>query len=135
MHLPFRHRLLPAALLRWVAPALAAPCTGRLPARGTAFSELLRYASDGSSLRIGSARRPDRWSQIRLADFYAPAPDAPDGRKAERALETLMRDRLSCCRAGRRGYDRALARCMREAGAFDERMRAAGAVEGERGQR
>jgi hypothetical protein len=48
----------------WTAPALADPCEGPLPAKGTTFTGVVRYVGDGDGLCIGPAGQPNRWSEI-----------------------------------------------------------------------
>lgn len=135
MHWRVRHLLPPVLLVGCATPALADPCEGKLPAPGTQFSGVVRYVGDGDSLCVGPAGQPGRWIEIRLADFYAPELNAPGGRDAKRILETLTRGRNLVCRAGRRSYDRVVARCTLGGVALGERMRAAGVREGGRGRR
>ena len=135
MYLRQRTLLLPALLAGWATPALADPCEGKLPARGTQFSGVVRYVGDGDSLCVGPARQPDRWIEIRLADFYARELNEPGGREARRALEKLTRGRTLLCRAGKRSYDRVVAHCTLGGVALGDRLRAAGVAEGGRGRR
>ncbi len=135
MHLHLRILLLPVLLAGWATPALADPCEGKLPAPGTRFSGVVRYVGDGDSLCVGPARQPERWIEIRLADFSAPELNEPGGRDARRALEELTRGRTLLCRAGKRSYDRVIAHCTLGGVALGDRLRAAGVAEGGRGRR
>ncbi|KAK0361061.1 hypothetical protein LTR94_024833 [Friedmanniomyces endolithicus] len=83
--------LLPCCL--WAAPAYADPCEGALPARNTSFEGVVRYIGDGDGLCVGPAGRPDRWIEVRLADFYAPELHDRGGLEAKRRLERLLRSR------------------------------------------
>lgn len=59
-------------LVGWSAPAQADPCEGKLPAKGAAFSGVVRYVGDGDSLCVGPAGQPNRWIEVQLGDIYAP---------------------------------------------------------------
>lgn len=99
------------ALGGWASPALADPCEGALPAKGTGFSGIVRYVGDGDGLCVGPASRPDLWIEIRLADFYAPELHEPGGQEARRRLESMVKGKRLLCRAGRHSYDRIVAAC------------------------
>lgn len=114
----------------WSVPALADPCEGALPARGTAFAGVVRYVGDGDGLCVGPAGRPDRWIEIRLADFYAPELHEAGGRDAKRRLERLVMGKPLVCRAGRRSYDRVVAACTLGGRRLGTILREAGGVEG-----
>ena len=119
----------------WSAPALADPCEGALPAKGTTFPGVVRYVGDGDGLCVGPAGRPDRWIEVRLADFYAPELHDAGGRDAKRRLERLVLGRPLVCRAGRRSYDRVVAACTLGGRPLGVLLRAAGGVEGGRAWR
>lgn len=118
----------------WASPALADPCERALPAKGTAFSGVVRYVGDGDGLCIGPANRPDRWIEIRLADFYAPELNEPGGVAAKRRLERIAMGKVLTCRAGRRSYDRVVAACTLGGRPLGSVLRAAGGAEGGRGR-
>ena len=118
----------------WASPALADPCEGALPAKGTAFSGVVRYVGDGDSLCVGPAGRSDRWIEIRLAAFYAPELNEPGGINAKRRLKRVAMGKVLTCRAGPRSYDRVVAACMLGGRPLDSVLRAAGGVEGGRGR-
>lgn len=118
----------------WASPALADPCQGALPAKGTTFSGVVRYVGDGDGLCVGPAGRPDRWIEIRLADFYAPELNEPGGTNAKRRLERIAMGKMLVCRAGRRSYDRVVAACTLGGRPLGSVLRAAGGVEGGRGR-
>ena len=119
----------------WFAPALADPCEEVLPAKGTAFAGVVRYVGDGDGLCIGPAGRPDRWIEVRLADFYAPELHDAGGREAKRRLERLVLGKPLVCRAGRRSYDRVVAACTLGGRALGTLLREAGGIEGGRAWR
>ena len=118
----------------WASPALADPCEGALPAKGTAFSGIVRYVGDGDGLCVGPAGRPDRWIEIRLADFYAPELNEAGGIAAKRRLERIAIGKVLTCRASRRSYDRVVATCTLGGRPLGSVLRAAGGVEGGRGR-
>ena len=118
----------------WASPALADPCEGALPAKGTTFTGVVRYVGDGDSLCIGPAGRPDRWIEIRLADFYAPELREPGGQNAKSRLARLVMKRTLVCRAGRRSYDRVVASCTLGGQPLGALLRRAGGTEGGRGR-
>lgn len=130
------HLVIGAALaVLSAAPAQADPCTGRLPSSGSSFSGPVRYVGDGDGLCVGPAGRPDRWIEVRLADFYAPELHEPGGADAKRRLERLVFGRTLVCRAGRRSYDRVIARCTLRGRPLGDLILAAGGREGGRGWR
>lgn len=134
-----KRRVLPTALAAclagaWASPALADPCKGALPAKGTSFSGIVRYVGDGDGLCIGSAGRPDRWIEIRLADFYAPELHERGGQNAKRRLQRTVTGKWLVCRAGRRSYDRVVAACTLSGRPLGTLLRSAGGVEGGRGK-
>jgi endonuclease YncB( thermonuclease family) len=131
-----RFPLILAALIAnaWGSPALADPCEGALPSTGMTFSGVVRYVGDADGLCVGTAGRPDRWIEIRLADFYAPELNEPGGIAAKRRLERIAMGKMLACRAGRRSYDRVVATCTPGGRPLGSLLRAAGGVEGGRGQ-
>lgn len=118
----------------WASPALADPCEGALPAKGTTFSGVVRYVGDGDGLCVGPADRPDRWIEIRLAEFYAPELNQPGGIAAKRRLERIAMGKVLICRAGRRSYDRVVAACTLGGRPLGSVLRAVGGGEGGRGR-
>lgn len=117
------------------SPALADPCVGALPESGTAFSGIVRYVGDGDGLCLGPANRPDRWIEVRLADFNAPELSEPGGAAAKQRLISLTMGKLLVCRAGRRSYDRVVAACTLQGRPLGALLRQAGGTEGGRGSR
>ncbi|MCW2387150.1 endonuclease YncB(thermonuclease family) [Sphingobium sp. B11D3B] len=115
-------------------PALADPCEGALPRKGTTFFGIVRYVGDGDGLCVGPAGRPDRWIEVRLADFYAPELREPGGADAKRRLERLVMGKMLVCRAGRRSYDRVVAACTMDGRPVGDILRRAGGTEGGRGR-
>lgn len=118
----------------WASPALADPCEGALPSKGTAFSGVVRYIGDGDGLCVGPAGRPTRWIEIRLSDFYAPELHERGGIEAKRRLEQIVKGKTLACRAGRRSYDRVVATCTLGGRPLGDLLRAAGGAEGGRGK-
>lgn len=106
-----------------------------MPAKGTAFAGVVRYVGDGDGLCIGPAGRPDRWIEVRLADFYAPELHEAGGREAKRWLERLVMGKPLVCRAGRRSYDRVVAACTLRGRPLGTLLREAGGIEGGRAWR
>jgi len=117
----------------WAAPAYADPCEGALPARNSSFEGVVRYVGDGDGLCVGPAGQPDRWIEVRLADFYAPELHEPGGLAAKHRLEQLVLGQPIRCRAGRRSYDRVVASCTLSGRPLGALLRARGGVEGGRG--
>ena len=116
------------------SPALADPCEGALPRNGTIFSGVVRYVGDGDGLCVGPAGRPERWIEVRLADFYAPELNEPGGTDAKHRLERAVMGKSLVCRAGRRSYDRVVAACALAGRPVGDTLRRAGGVEGGRGR-
>ncbi|WP_293462986.1 hypothetical protein [Phenylobacterium sp.] len=86
---------------------------------------------DGDSLCVADARG---LIEVRLADFYAPELNKPGGRQAKAALERIAMGRQVTCKAGRRSYDRVVARCTLGGISLGDRMRRAGVEEGGNGR-
>jgi endonuclease YncB( thermonuclease family) len=118
----------------WASTAWADPCQGPLPAKGTMFTGVVRYVGDGDSLCTGPAGRPDRWIEIRLADFYAPELHDLGGAEAKRRLQRVAMGTPLVCRAGRRSYDRVVATCTVKGRPLGALLRRGGGVEGGRGK-
>jgi endonuclease YncB( thermonuclease family) len=129
-------------LLLSAAAAHADPCTavpdkGPTPAtlkRGATFSGEVTYVGDGDSLCVALGPRRNQWVEVRLADFYAPELGSKDGPAAKAALIKIAKGKRATCRAGKRSYDRIVARCTIEGRAIEEMLRRAGVAEGGRGQ-
>lgn len=115
--------------------ALADPCTATLPTAGTNFSGQVRYVGDGDSLCVGTSSDPNSWIEVRVADFYAAELHSPGGKEAKAALEQIAMGRSVQCIAGKRSYDRVVARCSIAGFALGDLMRRAGIPEGGRGRR
>jgi len=124
-------------------PALADPCEApvRGYAPGATVAGLVRYVGDGDGLCVGPGPDPRTWTEIRLADFYAPELNAPGGREAKAALERIVSGRRLVCtaRRGDRGrqtysYDRLIAVCTINGRPLGEMMRRASVPEGGNGR-
>lgn len=121
--------------------ALADPCeapvTGYRP--GATVAGTVRYVGDGDGLCIGIGPDPRTWTEIRLADFYAPELNEPGGRKSKADLERLVMGRRLVCTATRGAggrtysYDRLIASCSLEGSKLGDLLRAFGGSEGGRG--
>lgn len=96
------------------------------------FSGVVRYIGDGDSLCIGPKGKPDRWVEVRLADFNAPELNGRGGQQAKARLRQLVMDKRLVCTAGRRSYDRVVATCTRDSRAIGEELRRRGGTEGGR---
>ncbi|WP_278069873.1 thermonuclease family protein [Brevundimonas sanguinis] len=135
---------LTAAAVLFATPVLADPCK-RIPDRGPmppelapgrAFAGPVVYVGDGDSLCVETipGRGGDGWVEVRLADFYAPELSEPGGRASRDALTDIaMRRRVNCI-AGRRSYDRVVARCALNGTSLGRLMRRRGLREGGRGR-
>ncbi|ODT87039.1 thermonuclease family protein [Phenylobacterium sp. SCN 70-31] len=121
-------------------PALADPCKaipdrGPMPtylAAGSTFTGPVSYIGDGDSLCVSVGPSPDEWVEVRVADFYAPELHEPGGPEAKAALERIVMGRTLHCTAGRRSYDRVVARCTLDGVSVGDLMRQAGVQEGGR---
>lgn len=129
-------RALAAISFVMLTPAMAHadPCVAPLPSPGASFSGPVRYVGDGDSLCVGPSANPAGWIEVRLADFYAPELHAAGGAQAKATLEALTRGRSLACRAGRRSYDRVVARCTLDGTSIGDLMRRRGVAEGGRGR-
>jgi micrococcal nuclease len=131
-----------AVLLLSAAAAHADPCTaipdkGPMPAalkRGATFSGKVTYVGDGDSLCVALGPRKDQWVEVRVADFYAPEISSKEGPAAKAALARVAQGKQATCKAGKRSWDRVVARCTIEGRSVAELMRRAGVDEGGRGQ-
>lgn len=124
--------LLGASVL--ASAALADPCVAPLPRKGASFSGVVRYVGDGDGLCVGPGADPRTWVEVRLEDFYAPELNEPGGRAAKAALERLAKGRRAVCTAGRRSFDRVVARCTIDGVSIGQQLRRAGVREGGRGR-
>lgn len=115
--------------------AKADPCTAELPRTGTTFAGQVRYVGDGDSICVGPTSDPNSWVEVRIADFYAPELNSVGGREAKNTLERIALGKLAQCVAGRRSYDRIVARCNIRGNSVGSLMRQAGISEGGRGRR
>lgn len=125
---------LPSAAL--ADPCKAIPDRGPLPSylsRGSIFSGPVVYVGDGDSLCVEVGKGPGSWVEVRVADFYAPELSTPEGKVAKRTLERLVMGRRAVCRAGKRSYDRVVARCEVGGRSIGDMMRGAGITSGGRG--
>lgn len=124
------------AALAFVLPsaAFADPCIAPLPSPGASFSGQVRYVGDGDSLCVGQSSDPNTWIEVRVADFYAPELHTSDGPKAKAALERVALGRVAQCVAGRRSYDRVVARCTVSGSSVGDLMRREGIQEGGQGR-
>lgn len=123
------------------APALADPCEapvgGYRP--GATVAGIIRYVGDGDGLCIGPGSDPLTWTEIRLANFFAPELSAPGGRQAKAVLDKFV-GRQAVCTAERgangstRSYDRLIASCSIEGRSLSGLLREAGVAEGGRGR-
>jgi micrococcal nuclease len=114
--------------------ARADPCTAPLPSSGSQFGGTVRYVGDGDSLCVGQSNDPNSWIEVRVADFYAPELHSAQGPAAKIALERIAMGRAAQCTAGRRSYDRVVARCTIGGSSIGELMRRQGVPEGGRGR-
>lgn len=124
--LPFPAFVFAAAI---ATSAHADPCEAPLPREGITFAGPVTYVGDGDSLCITT---PAGQVEIRLADFNAPELQEPGGRDARETLRRLVMGRRAICRAGRRSYDRVVARCEVGGISIGDLMRRAGVEEGGR---
>ena len=127
--------LLMTAGLGSTGATFADPCTAPLPAAGKAFNGTVRYVGDGDGLCVGRSTDPATWIEVRIADFYAPELHEPGGEEAKRSLAKLALGREARCVAGRRSYDRTIARCSIQGRDIGDELRRIGGSEGGRGWR
>ncbi len=75
-----------------VGHAWADPCEAKVSGYrpGTTVAGTIRYVGDGDGVCIGPGPDPATWTEIRLADFFAPELHEPGGREAKAALARFM---------------------------------------------
>lgn len=130
------------AALAAATPAFADPCKaipdqGPTPAYlapGSKFEGTVSYVGDGDSLCVAVGPSPNEWVELRAADFYAPELHAAGGPEAKAALEQIAIGRRVICVAGRRSYDRVVAKCRINGVSIGDQMRRAGITEGGAGR-
>jgi endonuclease YncB( thermonuclease family) len=123
-------------------PCRAIPDRGPLPTylhSGALFSGPVVYVGDGDSLcvDVGKGQHSSTgaaWVEVRLADFYAIELGKLGGPEARAMLIKVAKGRRVTCVAGRRSYDRIVARCALRGVSLGELMRGAGMGEGGRGR-
>jgi len=131
-----------AMTLLFAVPALADPCEavpkkGPTPPHlrpGARFSGPVAHVIDGDGLCVATGPGRRDWVEVRIADFYAPELSEPGGPEAKAVLRRIAEGREVACVAGRRLYDRVVARCRLDGRDLGERMWAAGVREGGRGK-
>jgi endonuclease YncB( thermonuclease family) len=134
-----RHLKYAAALLLVAGPVIADPCeapvSGYKP--GATVAGTVRYVGDGDSICIGPGADPRTWTEIRLADLYAPELNAPGGREAKATMERMAKGKRAVCTArlnnrgdSTRSHDRLVASCTVNGRSLAELMRSAGVREG-----
>lgn len=107
--------------------ASADPCEAPLPKPGTEFAGRVSYIVDGDGLCVGDDLGG---IEVRLADFSAIELNQPGGRDAKAALERLALGKSVACIAGKRSWDRVVARCVLDGRGLGDLMREAGVPEG-----
>lgn len=118
-------------------PCKAIPDKGPMPAvlrRGATFAGPVVYVGDGDSLCVAVGSGPERWVEVRVADFYAPELHSPEGPAAKSALERVAMGRRAVCQAQHRSHDRVVARCAINGRDIGDLMRAQGIKEGGNGR-
>jgi endonuclease YncB( thermonuclease family) len=138
----FRTLFIAAVVAGIAVPALADPCEARVKGYrpGATVAGVVRYVGDGDGLCIGPGPDPATWTEIRLADYYAPELNEAGGRQAKEALSQLVMGKPLVCTAtngtGRRtySYDRLIATCTIGGRSVGDSLRRAGGAEGGRGR-
>jgi micrococcal nuclease len=123
-----------ASAISFSTAVRADPCEASLPKPGTQFDGTVRYVGDGDSLCVGKTSDPRTWIEVRAEDFYAPELHAPGGREAKSALERVAFGKPIHCLAGKRSYDRVVAKCSVGGTPIADLMRREGVSEGGRGR-
>lgn len=119
-------------------PCKAVPDKGPMPAYlvpGKLFVGPVVYVGDGDSLCVAVGGGPERWAEVRLADFYAPELNAPGGREAKAELSRIAMGRRVTCVAQKRSHDRVVAVCRLGVASLGDLMRRQGVREGGNGRR
>ena len=124
------------------SPAQADPCEaipqkGAMPSHlhpGARFTGRVVHVIDGDGLCVATGPGRRNWVEVRVAGFYAPELNAAGGQQAKAALQRNAEGRQVSCVAGKRSYDRVVARCEFNGRDLAERMRAGGVQEGGRGR-
>ena len=125
-----RALILAAGLALAATAAQADPCEAPLPKPGTVFAGPVSYVGDGDGLCVTG---PAGQIEVRLADWYAPEINTPEGRRAAEVLRSIVMGRTVKCRAMHRSYDRVVAQCALDGTDIGRIMRSRGVVEGGRG--
>ncbi len=115
--------------------AFADPCEAPLPKAGQSFAGTVRYVVDGDGFCVGKTADPHEWIEVRVADFYAPELSTPEGKSAKLVMDQIVMGKQVACVAGRKSYDRTIARCTVDGHGVGDMMRRAGVKEGGRGVR
>ena len=107
---------------------------------GATVAGIVRYVGDGDGLCVGLGPDPKTWTEIRLADYFAPELNEPGGRAAAASLTRVVMGKRATCTAtvGQGGrtssYDRLIAICRIDGVSIGEMMRHAGVLEGGNGR-
>jgi len=112
------------------APALADPCHAPLPEKGATFKGEVTYIVDGDGMCVG---KDQGGIEVRLADFNACEMSDPGGKAAKENLRKIVFGKQVECVAGKRSYDRVVARCTVDGQSIGELLRRAGTCEGGNG--
>lgn len=98
--------------------------------QGRVFMGPAPYVGEGDSLCVALGKAPNRWVEVRLADFFAPELAEPGGSRARDVLIRITRGRRVECVAGSRSLDRVVAVCRIAGVSIGDMLRAAGVAEG-----
>ena len=118
-------------------PCKAIPDDGPMPAylsRGSVFEGPAVYVGDGDSLCIAVGHGPQKWVEVRLADFYAPELQTTYGPQARQALKKITWGQRLECVASHQSHDRVVATCAIRGVSIGDRLREAGVPEGGNGR-
>jgi micrococcal nuclease len=131
------------SVLAWGAAgsASADPCKaiadrGAMPKYlypGATFSGPVVYIGDGDSFCVAVGQGPQKWVEVRLADFYAPELHDRDGPAAKAALSRISFGRHVVCVAEHQSHDRVVASCAVNGRSLGDLLRQAGVQESGRG--
>lgn len=119
-------------------PCKAVPDKGATPSHlrpGARFTGLVTYVGDGDSFCVARGITEEDWVEVRLADYYAPELNAPGGSAAKDALRRIVMGKRVGCVAGRRSYDRIVAKCQLDGRDIAVLLRKAGVQQGGKGWR